>query len=62
LLATLEREKKLNLSLIHQMLPPKVADNLRAGQPVLPESFAQVCRTLTFRNTGHYVLMLTNPR
>lgn len=29
----------LNLSLIHQMLPPKVAEDLLFGRPVLPEPF-----------------------
>jgi class 3 adenylate cyclase len=38
----LEREKKVNLALIHQMLPPWVAEKLQKGKKVQPESFALV--------------------
>lgn len=35
-------ETKLNRALVHQMLPPKVAEAIRLGQPVHPESFDEV--------------------
>jgi len=35
-------ETKLNLALVHQILPPKVAEAIKSGQPVLPESFEEV--------------------
>ena len=35
-------ETKLNRALVHQMLPPKVAEAIRLGQPVPPESFDEV--------------------
>lgn len=38
----LEVEKQLSESLLHQMLPPNVADDLRAGRSVPPEYFDNV--------------------
>ena len=38
----LAREKILNASLLSQMLPPRVASTLRAGQTVVPEHFENV--------------------
>ena len=38
----LERERQMNLSLLHQMLPPKVAADLSAGRPVPAEAFDSV--------------------
>lgn len=35
-------ERKLNVALVHQMLPPKVADAIRQGKQVEPESFEEV--------------------
>lgn len=35
-------ERKLNLALVHQILPPKVADAIRQGKQVEPESFPDV--------------------
>ncbi len=42
IIAQLEKERKMNLALVHQMLPPKIADDLRAGRPILPEAFNNV--------------------
>jgi class 3 adenylate cyclase len=35
-------ERKLNMALVHQILPPKVAEAVRKGEQVQPESFDQV--------------------
>ena len=35
-------DRKLNDALVHQMLPKKVAEKLRAGKKVLPEEFSEV--------------------
>jgi hypothetical protein len=35
-------ERKLNLALVHQMLPPKVVEAIRHGKQVTPESFEEV--------------------
>jgi class 3 adenylate cyclase len=37
----LDRERKLSVALLEQMLPPKVADDLRSGRPVPPELFEE---------------------
>lgn len=35
-------EKKMSLALLQQILPPKVADQVISGKPVVPESFEEV--------------------
>lgn len=35
-------ERKLNLALVHQILPPKVAEQIIAGKQVAPEAFDEV--------------------
>lgn len=35
-------DRVINTSLVHQMLPPKVADALLSGRPVVPEHFNSV--------------------
>lgn len=35
-------ERKLNLALVHQILPPKVAEQIIAGKTVVPETFPEV--------------------
>ena len=42
LLKALNREKTLSASLLSQMMPPRVAATLRAGQTVVPEHFENV--------------------
>jgi atrial natriuretic peptide receptor B len=42
LIRKLDRERLLNATLIHQMLPNKVATALRAGKTVEPEHFKNV--------------------
>lgn len=42
LIRELDRERMLNATLLHQMLPKKVATALRAGKTVEPEHFKNV--------------------
>jgi class 3 adenylate cyclase len=51
----LNRERKLNLALIDQLFPPKVAALLRAGKPLLPEAYQDV--TIFFSDVEGFTKM-----
>jgi class 3 adenylate cyclase len=53
----LDTERKLNLALVDQMFPEKVADALRSGQPVLPEAYEDV--TIFFSDVEGFTKMST---
>ena len=55
LIRAMNRERKLNLALIDQMFPPKVAAQLRSGKPLLPESYDDV--TIFFSDVEGFTKM-----
>jgi class 3 adenylate cyclase len=50
-------ERRLNLALVDQMFPPKVAAALRAGESVAPEAFDDV--TIFFSDVEGFTKMST---
>jgi hypothetical protein len=53
---TIIKDHKKTLSLLYQLLPPKIVSRLRHGEQILPESFHNV--TIFFSDIGIIIIII----